>query len=68
MSMHEVDELIAGLQILKKYKPAMGTYASGRARRTLETQEEEFSDLTPDDRSRLLELGWETNDAFVWRK
>lgn len=66
--MHEVDSLIAGLEILKKYKPSMYTYSSGRVRRTLETQEEEFSDLTPADRSRLLELGWETNGALVWRK
>jgi hypothetical protein len=66
--MLEVDELIAGLQILKKYKPAMGIYASGRARRTLESQEEEFSNVTPEDRTRLLDLGWETNDAFIWRK
>lgn len=44
--MHEVDNLIAGLEILKKYKPSMYTYSSGRVRRTLETQEEEFSDLT----------------------
>jgi hypothetical protein len=66
--MHEVDELIAGLEILKKYKPSMGTYPCGRVRRTLETQEEEFRDITPADRSRLLELGWETNGALVWIK
>ncbi|MBV7515864.1 hypothetical protein [Pseudomonas sp. PDM25] len=66
--MHVVDNLIAGLEILKKYKPSMCTYSSGRARRTLETQEEEFVDLTTTDRSRLLELGWETNGALVWRK
>lgn len=65
--MHEVDNLIAGLEILKKYKPAMSIYACGRARRTLETQEEEFGNLSPADKARLLELGWETNDAFVWR-
>lgn len=68
MSMHEVDNLIAGLEILKKYKPSMGTYSTGRVRRTLETQEEEFGGLSPADRSRLLELGWETNGAFIWRK
>lgn len=67
MSMHEVDNLIAGLEILKNYKPSMGMYACGRVRRTLETQEEEFGDITPADRARLLELGWETNGAFVWR-
>lgn len=68
MSKHEVDNLIAGLEILKRYKPSMATYASGRVRETLETQEEEFGEITPVDRARLLELGWETNGAFVWRK
>lgn len=67
MSMYEVDNLIAGLEILKRYKPSMGIYASGRARQTLETQEDEFGDIAPADRARLLELGWETNGAFVWR-
>ncbi|AVX93351.1 hypothetical protein [Pseudomonas psychrophila] len=66
--MNEVDCLIAGLEILKKYKPAMSVYASSRARLTLETQENEFGDLAPADRARLLELGWETNECFVWRR
>lgn len=66
--MHEVDSLIAGLEILKSYKPSMGLYSCGRARRTLETQEHEFGEITAADKARLIELGWETNGAFVWRK
>ncbi|WP_338923787.1 hypothetical protein V0M98_36900 (plasmid) [Pseudomonas silesiensis] len=66
--MHEVDKLIAGLEILKRYKPSMGPYSSHCSGVTLETQEEEFGNITPADRSRLLELGWVTNGHFVWKK
>lgn len=66
--MHAVDSLIAGLEILKRYKPDMDVYPCGRASRTLETQEVEFGKIDPVDRARLLELGWETNDALLWRK
>ena len=68
MSKHEVDNLITGLEILKRYKPSMASYGSGHARKTLETQEEEFGGISPRDRAHLLELGWETNGAFGWRK
>lgn len=68
MEMHAVESLIAGLEILKRYKPDMEVYSCGRVYRTLETQEVEFADIDPDDRARLLELGCETNDAFLWRK
>lgn len=64
--MHEVDKLIEGLQILKKYKPTMMPYATHRVRKTLETQEAEFADISPEDRARLLELGWLTNGALMW--
>lgn len=66
--MHEVDALIEGLEILKKYKPTMNTYSSTRVNQTLETQEEEFDVISKEDRSRLIELGWNTNNALIWRK
>ena len=52
--MHEVDKLIAGLEILKRYKPSMGPYSSHCSGVTLETQEEEFGNITPADRFRLV--------------
>lgn len=64
--MAQVDNLIAGLQILKAYKPSMSVYSSHRSGRCVETQEEVFANLSGDDRERLLELGWWTNEALVW--
>jgi hypothetical protein len=63
---HQVDTLIAGLEILKAYKANMSVYSSHRSGRCIETQEEQFANLTGEDRTRLLELGWWTNDALVW--
>ena len=60
--MQQVDSLIFGLEILKAYKPSLGFYSSRRARRTLEVQEVEFTNITDADRARLTELGWWTND------
>ena len=68
MIMSVVDELIAGLEILKGYKPSMEIYSCGHSGRTLETQEVEFGDISPADRARLIDLGWATNDALIWRK
>lgn len=64
----EVDNLIAGLQILKDYKPSMSTYSCSRINKTLEVQEEEFSKIKQADRERLHMLGWETNGDFLWMK
>ena len=64
--MGNVDNLIAGLKILQTYKPEMETYSTHRTRRVLETQHEEFADITSEDKARLLELGWWTNDYYLW--
>jgi len=64
---HEADRLIEGLEILKRYKPSMSLYSSGRVKRTLEIQETEFLEVTDSDRSRLLDLGWETQAPYLWR-
>ena len=64
--MHEVDKLIAGLEILKKYKPTMSVYGVTRARDNVELQEEEFGDITEEDKARLAQLSWKTNGHYVW--
>jgi hypothetical protein len=68
MEMHAVNSLIAGLEILKRYKPDLEVVPCSRVYRTLETQEVEFGEIDPADRARLLELGWETNGVFLWHK
>lgn len=64
--MQEVDSLIFGLEILKAYKPSLSLCSSHRARRTLEVQEVEFTNITDADRDRLTELGWWTNGTLLW--
>jgi hypothetical protein len=63
---NQADNLIAGLQILKIYKLDMSIHSSHRSGRCVETQEEEFSGLSKEDRERLFELGWWTNEKLIW--
>ncbi|MDU8350802.1 hypothetical protein RYA05_02720 [Pseudomonas syringae pv. actinidiae] len=64
--MANVDNLIAGLKILQAYKPDMEANSTHRTRRVMEAQEVEFANITPDDKARLLALGWWTNDHYLW--
>ena len=64
--MKTVDRLIKGLQILKRYEPNLSPYASHRARRNMEIQEESFAEVSEEDQAKLRELGWE-GSGFIWR-
>lgn len=63
-----VNQLICGLNILKKYQPELVTYPCNRANKTLEVQEAEFINISSEDRAVLLDLGWETNGSLLWLK
>lgn len=64
--MANVDNLIAGLKILQTYKLDMEAHSTHRTGRVMETQEVEFIDITEEDKAKLIELGWWTNDHYLW--
>jgi hypothetical protein len=64
--MNEVDRLVEGLQILKRYEPDLVPCSTHRARRVLETQEDGFAAIAEEDRARLANLGWLQAGTYLW--
>ena len=65
--MSQIDRLIEGLKILRKYAPEAFIYGMTRNSGSIETQEEEFGRISDHDRTLLLSLGWTTNEYYVWK-
>lgn len=61
-----IDRLVAGLLILKTYAPDVTPDPCIRKGLSIMLQDERFDSISEQDRTRLLELGWLTNDALVW--
>jgi len=64
--MSTVERLIAGLQILQRYAPALSPYSTHRSRRLLEIHEEEFGKITEEDRTTLVQLHWVPLGTYLW--
>jgi hypothetical protein len=63
---HPIDRLVAGLLILKAYAPDVTPDPCTRKGLSIMLQDERFDSISEQDRTRLAELGWLTNDALVW--
>ncbi len=62
----EIDRMIGGLEILRKYKPNAVIVGKSTTTCLLETQELEYVDISADDKDQLFKLGWRLrhNDYF----
>lgn len=63
----EIDRIIGGLEILKKYKPDASIYGKSNATSLLETQELEYENMSASDKEQLHQLGWRLkHNGYLW--
>lgn len=65
---NDIERIIKGLEVLAKYKPNASIYGKETARTMLVTQEEEYFNISNQDRETLYKYGWRNRKEgpYMW--
>jgi hypothetical protein len=65
--MANISALIEGLSILQRYEPTADVYGVSRSVWSIEVNEQEFDQISQEDRRALQNLGWRSAGVYRWR-
>lgn len=66
MLLSELERVVTSMTVFKKYHPNPMVYTVDTVSTQIRLQEIEFSEITEEDQTYLLSMGWKTNGAMLW--